>query len=223
MRVPRREIVMPDDIVHIIWRCHNGSHLLFRREIKEKIIDLYFKYCDQYNIKIIDFQNLDNHVHWVLKAPDAESLGAFTKTVHSQIASYVNTLLKRNSQVIRDRYKSPPVRDERYCERLIGYVLLNRLKADKTTRPEHDPCCSAYHRIHNTKYGKQLANYSDLGLCKPGEDLKYLNRLLKHCISKLFDDLGYYDRSNFTNQFAVGSQSTILKIIREISDRKKTL
>ena len=221
LRIPRCEIVRSGEIVHMIWRCHNGDFLLSSKKIKEKIIELYFKHKDKFEIDIIDFQNLDNHSHWVLRAKNAKLLGDFARVVHSQIASYVNKLHNRNSQVFRDRYKSPAVRDEKHLRRLIAYVILNRTKADKKSRPENDPFCSAYHRLHKTKFGQLLLKYSDLGLCEVGTDNKFLKQLIKTFIANLLNDSPCFNQADFVNSFLVGSKSMVNTISKEISSRLK--
>ena len=85
---------------------------------------------------------MDNHVHLLLKAPTPVHLGHFMRVVNSQIARYINMVFERDSQAIRERYKSPMVGDGKYYRQVIQYIWTNRYKVNKRN-PLQDPFCSA--------------------------------------------------------------------------------
>lgn len=218
MRLPRAYIVGEHDVVHLFWRCHNRSHLLASQATKWKILDLYFGNKDKYQIKILDFQILDNHAHWIVQAPNAQKLGEFARTVHSQIARFINEKLKRESQAISSRYKSPPVREKSYFQTLISYVLMNRYKVTRRN-PIDDPFSSAYHRIRKTEYGNQLESYSKYNLTQSrAQDVDFLKKAVKFAINRR-ESGADLEAVSFVNSIAVASKTRILELRREIRKR----
>ena len=142
MRVPRAYIVSRNDFVHLVWKCHNDDPLLQDNRIKDKIIDLYFANQKKYQIKIYAFNILDNHCHFLIQTSNARYLGEFTRTVHSQVSKFINLVHNRNSQAIKDRYKSPPIRTLTYMNHLLGYIWLNKYKSNSKHNPLNDRYCS---------------------------------------------------------------------------------
>jgi len=192
MRIPRAEIVNKDDLVHVYWRCHNRSKYLESKDVKDKILAVYFENAERFSIEIIDFTIMDNHAHFALKAAGGpEALGNFTRQAHSQIAVFINKKLKKDSQVFRDRYKSPVIGGLRVLRIVLAYILANRLKVNRDLKPENDPYCSAYHRLNNTPYSKFLKSYSALGLCPEGEEKETLLKILKKISDELNEVLSF--------------------------------
>jgi len=163
MRIPRSNIVSENDFIHLIWKCHNDSPLLKDEFIKKRIINLYLKNQKRYQIKIYAFNILDNHCHFLVRTNNAKDLGDFTRTVHSQISKFINLRCNRNSQAIRDRYKSPPIRSMTYMKNLLGYIWLNKYKSNQSQNPFDDKFCSLYHSLRNTEIGRSLSPLSELG------------------------------------------------------------
>ena len=118
----RRILIANNALVHVTFRCHNRQFFLEPSLIKERLLLLLATYKDRYRIKIFDFSIMDNHVHLFLTAATAECLGDFMRTVNSQLARHINSQFKRDSQAIRDRYKSPQVSTFAYAYKLIQYM-----------------------------------------------------------------------------------------------------
>lgn len=145
---PRRIIIPNRSLTHLYFRCHNQSFLFEDPEVKKHIIKLWAKYKTRYGMRIFDFNIMDNHAHLVARAENADYLGDFMRTVNFQIARFINKRLKRDSQVLRERYKSKVVCDQSYFLSLIDYVWVNRYDVDRRAKPEKDPFCSAAWRLN---------------------------------------------------------------------------
>ena len=143
---PRRLIIADRSFAHVFFRCHNKSHLFKPKEIKTIMLLLWAKYKERYRIKIFDFIIMDNHAHLIVQAESAEHLGHFMRTVNSQLALAINAYFERDSQAIRERYKSPVITNSRYLLKLIEYVWFNRYKVTRL-RPDRDRFCSASWRL----------------------------------------------------------------------------
>lgn len=144
---PRSDIVGENNYTHAFFRCHNQQFFLKDKRIKLFLLKLWAKYKKKYSIQIFDFNIMDNHAHMLLKVPDAENLGNFMRTVNSQLSRYINKLLDRDSQAIKERYKSPVIADSNYLVSTMQYIWLNRYKVSKI-RPEEDIYCSASWRLN---------------------------------------------------------------------------
>ena len=143
----RRHIINNRSLTHVFFRCHNRQFLFQDPLIKDFLLYLWAKYKIKHQIKILDFIIMENHAHLLLYVKDVELLGHFMRTVNSQLARFINKFLDRDSQAIRERYKSPLITNGVYLRGVMQYIWLNRYKVNKQ-RPDTDPYCSASWRIH---------------------------------------------------------------------------
>ena len=167
--IPRRHIINGSCYTHVIFRCHNREFLFEPEAIKTKLLKLWAKYSGKYAVRIVEFVIMDNHAHMLVDTRNAECLGRFMRTVNSQIARYVNSYFERDSQVIRERYKSPIITNNQYFVKTQQYVWLNRFRVS-SLRPEYDKFCSASWRLNPSLYKR---------FGKTAEELQQLATLLK--------------------------------------------
>ena len=147
---PRRLILNNNSYSHVFFRCHNRHHFLKPPVIKKYFLWLLAKYKVKYGVKVYEFIIMDNHVHLLIKSECTSKLGDFMRVVNSQLARKINQHFKRDSQAIRERYKSPCVSHHGYMLSLMKYIWFNRLRVDKTSDPKQDPYCSLSWRLGNT-------------------------------------------------------------------------
>lgn len=145
--IARRNIVTPGSYSHVFFRCHDRQYFLKDTAVKIFLLFLWCRYKVKYGIKIFDFAIMDNHAHIFLQAKDAECLGQFMRTVNSQLARFINFFYKRDSQAIRERYKSPLITNNVYMVNVVQYIWLNRYKVDGAD-PRFDPFISLSWRMH---------------------------------------------------------------------------
>ncbi len=156
---PRRLIIADKSFAHVFFRCHNKNHFLKPEQVKLFLLSLWAEYKSRYHIKIFDFVIMDNHAHLVVQAYSAEHLGRFMRTVNSQLARFINAYFERDSQAIRERYKSPVITNTRYLMKAIEYVWFNRYRVSKLS-PDKDIYCSASWRL-NIDVIRRLTNDGD--------------------------------------------------------------
>ncbi|MFK7828031.1 MAG: transposase [Oligoflexales bacterium] len=194
---PRRLIIQDSSFTHVFFRCHNRQFLLKPKEIKEYLLSLGAKFKKKYGILIYDFIIMDNHAHLLLKVPNQFSLSNFMRTVNSLLARFINNYFKRDSQAIRERFKSPIVSTESYFLQLMPYIWLNRFKVDGT-KPNSDLYCSACWRINPACLAKIAINEEEYKLfaqlldtyesanINPGKSVKrFVLNLLNAAMSKI--------------------------------------
>ena len=200
---PRRLIIPGRSVAHVFFRCHNKEFFLQPECVKIFLIRLWAKYKKRYGVRIFDFNIMDNHAHLLARAENAESMGNFMRTVNSQLSRIINKHFDRDSQALRERYKSPMVTNESYTLEVMKYIWLNRYKVDKRYRPDQDPFCSASWRLYShyknkfyteDEENKELIDnlldpYQACGLeVETGKDtVAFVRDLLNAALSKLAD------------------------------------
>ena len=133
--------------------------------VKDYLLLLWAKFKKRYQVEIFEFIIMDNHAHVLLKAKSTEALGHFMRTVNSLLAKYINRTFKRDSQAIRERYKSPLIASSRYVRKVMQYIWLNRFKVNKLN-PLSDRYCSASWRINHGIIAKLRFNSDESLLIK---------------------------------------------------------
>lgn len=147
---PRRLVLQSGSLTHVFFRCHDRNMFFKDEPVKAFLLLLWAKYKNHYGIKIFDFIIMDNHAHMLVKTESAEALGHFMRTVNSQLARFINSYHNRDSQAIRERYKSPVITNTHYFNQVRSYIWLNRYRIDKSSDPSKDLFCSAsWHLLDN--------------------------------------------------------------------------
>jgi REP element-mobilizing transposase RayT len=210
----RRHIINNRSLTHVFFRCHNRQFFLQDCRVKNFLLQLWAKYKTKHQIKILDFIIMDNHAHLLLYVKDVELLGHFMRTVNSQLARFINKLLDRDSQAIRERYKSPLITNGVYLRGVMQYIWLNRYKVNKQN-PSTDPYCSASWRINPeivatiTKDSKKiklletlLDSYEGFVDYKSVSIARFVRDLLNEAISKL----QFLTAEIFENSHTIGDE-----------------
>jgi len=142
----RRNILRNKSYSHVFFRCHNREFFLKNEQVRDYLLFLWAKYKQKYKVNLYEFNIMDNHAHMLVYVENVEYLGHFMRTVNSQLARYINLLENRDSQAIRERYKSPLITSERYMLQTMQYIWLNRYMVDHQN-PDSDPYCSVAWRL----------------------------------------------------------------------------
>ncbi|HEY6911753.1 MAG TPA: transposase [Myxococcales bacterium] len=102
--------------------------------------------CARFGFRLVHFSVQGNHVHMIVEAPDAASLGRAMKGLEVRMARALNKVMRRRGPVFADRYHAELLRSPRQAANAIRYVLENsRLHAVRSRRPVLpgiDPYCS---------------------------------------------------------------------------------
>lgn len=160
---------------------------------------------------------MDNHAHLLIKIPNQLSLSNFMRTVNSLLARFINKHFKRDSQAIRERFKSPIVSTESYFLKLMPYIWLNRFKVDGS-KPQTDLYCSACWRLNTGCYSKialnqeeeklfeQLLDSYETANINPGKSVRrFILNLLNAAISKI----STLNKEIFENSHTIGDREAV--------------
>ncbi len=199
------------------FRCHNRQMFFKNNIVKKFLLFLWAKYKKKYKIKILEFIIMDNHAHLLVYFESVENLGHFMRTVNSQLATFINRIEKRDSQAIRERYKSPLITNERYFLQTMQYIWLNRYQVDGKD-PATDPYCSVSWRLglpviryiteveeKQKLLSELLDDYPDFASTK--SDLrKFIRDLLNEALSKV----EIYINTLFENGHTIGDEMDVI-------------
>ena len=105
--MPRKSRKLLDGkICHHIVQGINKEYVFQEDEDKKKYLNLLRKYYKDYEIDIICYCIMDNHVHLILYSSNIENISAFMRKVNSIYAMYYNKKYNRVGYVFRNRFKS---------------------------------------------------------------------------------------------------------------------
>ncbi len=134
-RIPRHYLISDHGTFHVTWQCHNKSWLLRFPWAKDLLYSLLLRYKDQYGIKIYSYCFMSSHPHLTGFCLTHEGLSAFFRLVNSLFAKTLNQRLSRLGQVVRDRFRSQQIQNDRHLLAELIYIDLNPVRAKIVSHP----------------------------------------------------------------------------------------
>ena len=214
----RKIIIQGREITHVFSRCHDQNFFFQDDFIKVKILRLFAKYRGKYGIKIFEFILMDNHYHFIIETPNSECLSNFMRTVNSQIALAVNDYHNRDSQALRERFKSPIIRGRKYLYKVMSYIWLNRVEVDK----KHDPTKDRFNSLSWRLNGKApilvdneeeqelldhlLSDYDQMYIEFPNDKLQLIRSLFIQAMQEIGRNVRAVMDPFFENYHTIASQ-----------------
>jgi len=135
-RIPRQLLLEEGSLFHVTWQCHNRDFLLKPLWAKKLLYSLLLKYKSKYEMTFFSYIIMDNHLHISGQVQSLKKFSAFFQVVHSVFAKEINKSLNRCGQVVRDRFRSPLLKDENVLIQEMIYHDLNEVRCGKI----EDPC-----------------------------------------------------------------------------------
>ncbi|MGE5047315.1 MAG: transposase, partial [Deltaproteobacteria bacterium] len=103
--------------------------------------------CARFGFRLVHFSVQGNHVHMIVEAPDAESLGRAMKGLEVRMARRLNGVMNRRGSVFADRYHAHILRTPSEAACAVRYVPENfRVHGERgqwAVPSGIDPFCSA--------------------------------------------------------------------------------
>jgi putative transposase len=103
--------------------------------------------CERFGFRLVHFSVQGSHLHFIVEAPDAETLGRAMKGLEVRMARALNKVMDRKGPVFADRYHAHLLLSPPEAAHAIRYVLDNWVRhAVREGRPAPsgvDPYCSA--------------------------------------------------------------------------------
>lgn len=126
-RIPRN--YLKTSYFHILVQGINKSYIFNTTEDMKKYKNLIFNYRNEYNINIIAYCIMNNHVHLLVNVLQIENLSSYMHKVNTIYAMYFNKKYKRVGYVFRDRFKSEGIYTQKHLYNCIHYIHNNPVKA----------------------------------------------------------------------------------------------
>jgi putative transposase len=139
-RKPRAE--SPTGVYHLMARGVNKRRIFHSRRDYEAYFGLVSEYCKKLNVEIYHYCILPNHIHFVLRSNDLQTLSRFGYITHRRYAYYYCKTHPWSEQVFRRHFLSKPIVDDAYLLECGRYVERNPIDAGLTVRPEDYPYSS---------------------------------------------------------------------------------
>lgn len=135
--MPRKNRKLLDKIVcHHMVQGINKEYIFETKEEKNKYLQLLKKYYQQFEIDIIAYCIMNNHVHMMLYSNKIQNISKFMRQVNSIYAMYYNQKKDRVGYVYRNRFKSVPIMTREQMHTCIKYIHMNPVKAEIVEKEE---------------------------------------------------------------------------------------
>jgi putative transposase len=114
---------------HVMSQGINREDIFHNKSYCARYLKLMKESEKIYNVEIIAYCIMSNHVHMLMYADKITELSRFMHKINTKYASYFNWRESRVGYVFRDRFKSEPILDEKYLWQCIKYIHENPVKA----------------------------------------------------------------------------------------------
>ncbi len=126
MRGPR--ICYPHAILHVINRFVDRHPFFKSPGDYELFLDVYFEEAKSFGLWTYAYCLMPNHFHIVLEAPHGE-ISRFLQRFLTRVAKTMNRRRGRVGHLFQGRTKTLVVQSDAYLMTVIGYVLMNPVRA----------------------------------------------------------------------------------------------
>jgi len=147
-RGPR--ITYPHAIFHVLNRFVDKHPFFSKDRDYHDFLDAYFDTAKTFGIWTYAYDLVPNHFHIVLETPTGE-ISRFLQRFLTTAVQKLNAVHGRTGHLLQGRTKTLVVEKDRYFETVVGYVLLNRVRAGLARTVLSDPYNSAREMITRGK------------------------------------------------------------------------
>ena len=128
---------------HIIQRGNNREKVFFAQATREKYLDLLKQYAPKWDVSIMAYCLMSNHIHLLVRPHQPEALGKMMQGVSMGHTKYMNQRYKRTGRLWESRYYSCVIDEEPYLWEVGRYIEQNPKRANIVRKEENYPYSSA--------------------------------------------------------------------------------
>ncbi len=121
---------------HIITQGINKEYIFYKDDYINKYLNLMNKYKIEYDIFILAYCIMNNHMHMLIHTKNINNMSKFMHKINGVFSQYYNRKEKRTGVVFRNRFESEPIYDIKYLTNCIKYIHMNPVKAGLVAHPE---------------------------------------------------------------------------------------
>lgn len=159
---------------HVIIQGIEKKYIFETNKAKEKYKNTLLDKISEYNIKLLAYCIMDNHVHLLVHSENIQDLSKAMQRINISYAFFFNESKQRVGYVFRNRFESIPIENEKHLYTCLAYIHLNPVYANMCEKP------------HLYKY----SSYNDFILKKGVVDNKTL-LCLKYNPEKYIDEFKF--------------------------------
>ena len=125
----RRPRVVVTDIAHHVTQRGNARQVIFDSDADRlTYLELLHEYCGLYDLSLLGYCLMSNHVHLIVVPRTAQSLAQTFKQTHGRYAAYWNAHRCSSGHVWQGRFYSCPL-DDIHLWSALRYAELNPVRA----------------------------------------------------------------------------------------------
>ena len=149
--MPRhRRVVIPGCPHHVMQRGNNRRDVFYSDLDRKVYLALLKEYCVQYDIEVLGYCLLTNHIHALVIPATSNGLAkAFGKT-HSDYARWLHVRRRECGHLWQNRFYSCPIENQ-YLWAVLAYIERNPVRAGIVARCEEWPWSSALTHVQQSE------------------------------------------------------------------------
>ncbi len=136
---------------HVIQRGNNRQKVFFAQETRARYLDLLKEYAAKWDVSILAYCLMTNHVHLLVRPGKEESLAKMMQGVGLSYTQYINKRYKRTGRLWESRFHSCIIDEEPYLWAVARYIERNPKRARIVKEIEDYPYSSAVAHIKGIK------------------------------------------------------------------------
>jgi len=134
--MPRQNrVVFPGIPHHVTQRGNHRERVFFESGDAEFYLSLLHAYSRNWQVAVVAYCLMPNHVHLVLVPADVHGMHRALKAVHSQYAQRINRMRDITGHLWQGRYRSSPL-DTNHFLNAVRYIERNPVAAGLVVRAE---------------------------------------------------------------------------------------
>lgn len=138
------------EFVHVTTHGIDNKYIYQTTKEKREIRKLILENQKKFNVKVIAYCIMNNHLHLLLNFKNPENLSGYMHKVNTSYAIYYNKNHKRTGYVYKDRFYSQIIKNKGHLINAIIYIHNNPVKA-KICSNARNYEFSSYNDILNKK------------------------------------------------------------------------
>ena len=117
------------EFVHVTTHGIDDKYIYESTREKKEIRKLILQNQEEFNITIMSYCIMNNHLHLLIKFKNPEDLSEYMHKVNTSYAIYYNKQHERSGYVYKDRFYSQIIKDRMHLINAIVYIHNNPVKA----------------------------------------------------------------------------------------------
>jgi putative transposase len=131
-------VLAPETLNHVTQRATDRERFCFDRLDRDAIVATLARTVERYELTLVDYCVMTNHVHFLLFAPRA-NLPRAMQYLAARIVERFNRRHGRRGHLVQAPYRATPVQTEEHYLAARAYLAMNPVAAGLCRRPEQWP------------------------------------------------------------------------------------